>query len=281
MKLGCFQSNRGLREMTYADFVSHASALGYEAFDVPLNNADAPDLVAAHDAIIHATSAIIPPDLSTDEAQQEEIISVVTDAVDRAADAGIGVVTHLVGKDTSVNGDENITLFKAVYTPIAAHAESRNVKLAFENWPRNNTMLAITPELWHAMFNAVPSPALGLCYDPSHLYWMGIDWEQPMRDFADRVYHAHAKDTELIASGQAQFGIYGRQLEATEPGEWWRYRLPGYGEIDMVKYVDLLYQIGYDAVLSVEHEDPIWSNTPAQALRGLKLAKQILMPLFA
>ena len=128
------------------------------------------------------------------------------------------MITHLIGRDMSVSADENIALFAEVYTPIAAHAEAKGVRLAFENWPRNGTMLAITPELWDAMFTAVPSPALGLCYDPSHFYWLGIDYIQPIWDFRDRIYHAHAKDTEILESGRNLFGIYGRQLEAHNAG---------------------------------------------------------------
>ena len=80
-------------------------------------------------------------------------------------------------------------------------------------------------------------------------------------------------------AGRNQFGIYGRQLEATTPSQWWRYRLPGYGDIDNIRYIDTLYQVGYDAVLSVEHEDPVWSDTPELAMRGLQLAQQFLAPL--
>lgn len=104
-----------------------------------------------------------------------------------------------------------------LFTFLAVHAEKQDVKLAFENWPRNNTMFGATPETWDAMFNAVPSPALGLCYDPSHLLWQGIEYIQPIWDFRDRIYHAHAKDTEILAAGRDRYGIFGRQLSATQP----------------------------------------------------------------
>jgi sugar phosphate isomerase/epimerase len=158
----------------------------------------------------------------------------------------------------------------------AAYAEQKQVRLAFENWPRNGTMLAITPELWDGMFTSVPSPALSLCYDPSHLYWLGIDYIQPIWGFQDRIYHAHAKDTEILPSGRNRFGIYGRQLSQTEQQAWWRYRLSGYGHVDWGRFLDTLYQIGYNSVLSVEHEDPVWSDTPELALHGLKLARRYL-----
>ena len=69
MKLGCFQSNGGLRAMAYADFVAQAAALGYEAFDVPPNNRCGHRDLRAQGVAIHATSAMVPPDLSRDEAQ--------------------------------------------------------------------------------------------------------------------------------------------------------------------------------------------------------------------
>ena len=281
MKLGCFQSNRGLRQMPYAEFAKQAIALGYEALDVPPGNAEAVALCKTQGLPLYATSGLVPPDLSKDAARQEEIIKVVKAGIDFAAANGLQVITHLIGRDTSLSGDENIALFKEVYTPIAAYAEAKGIRLAFENWPRNGTMLAITPELWDGMFNAVPSPALGLCYDPSHLYWLGIEYIQPIRDFADRIYHAHAKDTEILLDGRNRYGIYGRQLNGTAPASWWRYRLPGYGHVDWYRYLDTLYQVGYDGVLSVEHEDPVWSDTPEQALRGLQLARQFLLPLLA
>lgn len=281
MKIGCFQSNRGLRSMDYGAFATQAAVIGYDALDVPVTNPDAPALCETLGMEAFATSAMVPPDLSPDSARQEEIVDAVKKAIDDVAAMGLGVMTHLVGRDPSLSGDENIAIYKEVYTPIAAHAEEKEVRLAFENWPRNGTMLAITPELWDAMFNAVPSPAIGLCYDPSHLFWLSIDHIQPIFDFKDRIYHAHAKDTEILPKGQNQFGIYGRQLEATEPAQWWRYRLPGYGHINWYEYIDALYQVGYNDVLSVEHEDPVWDSTPELARRGLLLAYQFLTPLLA
>lgn len=47
------------------------------------------------------------------------------------------------------------------------------------------------------------------------------------------------------------------------------------------RYLDTLYQVGYDAVLAVEHEDPVWSDTPELALRGLELARNFLQPMLA
>ena len=281
MYLGCFQSNRALHRMDYAAFAASAADIGYVTLDVPILNDAAVESARDLDMTLHATGAVTPPDLSADSDPQTDLSRQVTEAIDWASGHGIGVITHLLGKDMSLSGDDNIAVFKELYTPIAAHAEARNVRLAFENWPRNGTMLATTPEMWDAMFNAVPSPALGLCYDPSHLVWQGIDWIQPIRDFADRIYHTHAKDTEILRDGRNAFGIYGRQLSGTRQNQWWRYRLPGYGEVNWYHYLDELFQAGYDEALSVEHEDGVWAADADTAVRGLQLSHQFLRPFIA
>lgn len=278
MFLGCFQSNRPLREMDFSKFANAATDLGYASIDVPPLNDEAVSTCKKLGLKMFASGAVIPPDLSKDDKQQMELTTQLNAAIDWAHQNGIAVITHLVGKDVSLSGDDNIAVFKELYTPLAAHAEAKNVKFAFENWPRNGTMLATTPEMWNAMFEAVPSSALGLCYDPSHFYWQGIDYIQPMQDFSDRIYHAHAKDTEILGSGQNAYGIYGRQLNNTAPAQWWRYRLPGYGAVNWLRYLDELFQTGYNQVLSVEHEDALWAQSEEKALRGLRLSKQFLDP---
>ncbi len=278
MYLGCFQSNRPLHQMEYARFAQTAVDIGYATVDIPPLNDDAVATCQRLGFRFYAAGAVIPPDLSRDEARQTAIVEQLTQAIDWAQRNGIKVITHLIGKDMTLSGDENLAVFKDVYTPVAAHAEANSVRLAFENWPRNGTMLATTPEMWDGMFTAVPSPALGLCYDPSHFYWQGIDHIQPIRDFADRIYHAHAKDTEMLDAGLNAYGIYGRQLAQTPHAQWWRYRLPGYGAVNWYQYLDELFQAGYDEALSVEHEDSVWAGSEEEAVRGLQLSHQFLTP---
>src|SRR5919202_1684059 len=105
----------------------------------------------------------------------------------------------------------------------------------------------------------VPVPNLGLNFDPSHLIWQGIDYEQALRAVADRVFLAHAKDTEIFAERLQQVGYFGRG--------WWTYRLPGHGRIDWRRWLALLDEVGFDGVVSIEHEDRDWGSPagpPAQ-----------------
>jgi sugar phosphate isomerase/epimerase len=68
---------------------------------------------------------------------------------------------------------------------------------------------------------------------------------------------------------------------ATTHGDvgWWCYRVPGLGQVDWLRLVDALYEGGFDGVLSVEHEDPVWGGTEERVEIGLRIAHHTLRPL--
>jgi sugar phosphate isomerase/epimerase len=111
-----------------------------------------------------------------------------------------------------------------------------------------------------------------LNFDPSHLYWLGIDPIQALKDYSEKIFHAHAKDTEIIPEGEYRYGIAGKQIDP-EPWKsgWWRYRIPGLGEIDWNIFISTLQEYGYDQFLSIEHEDPVWEGSEEKIKAGLKL----------
>jgi sugar phosphate isomerase/epimerase len=123
---------------------------------------------------------------------------------------------------------------------------------------------------------------LYLNFDPSHLLWLGIDPVDALRPYVDRVAHAHAKDAETFPAERNRYGFFGRtSTRGQDPWDmgWWRYRIPGLGEVDFPRYVDALYEGGFDGVLSVEHEDPVWGGTPEKVDAGLLIAYRNLRPL--
>ena len=88
--------------------------------------------------------------------------------------------------------------------------------------------------------------------DPSHLAWLGIDYVKAVRDFGTRIFHVHAKDTEVDHDKLHTNGIY-------TPG-WWRYRIPGMGDIDWDKFFTALLETGFDGGVAIEHEDPVFEG---------------------
>lgn len=130
------------------------------------------------------------------------------------------------------------------YREFAPRAADQGVKLAMENWFATNIQCLAQ---WELIFNEVPHENFGLNFDPSHLAWQGQDYLLAVEKFASRIFHTHAKDVEI---NYPKLGWLGNQ----ESG-WWRYVIPGLGEIDWGVYIGRLRRNGYNGVLSIEHED--------------------------
>jgi sugar phosphate isomerase/epimerase len=182
---------------------------------------------------------------------------------------------------------ENLAAAERVFRPLVDYAGERGVKLVIENcvmeswhpdsYPGN---LAYSPELWEWMFDL----GLYLNYDPSHLVWLGIDPVKEIHPYVARIPHMQAKDLEQFPDLRNRYGFFGKTRTPDRPGDmgdigWWRYRVPGLGQIDWRRLIDVLYDVGYDGVVSVEHEDPVWNGTEDRIKTGLRIAYQTLRPL--
>jgi sugar phosphate isomerase/epimerase len=128
--------------------------------------------------------------------------------------------------------------------PMTKLAKEAGVRIMFENWYATNFQ---NLEHFEALFTVCPDANLGLNFDPSHLDWQEIDYIDGVREFKDRIFHVHAKDVWVNPTRRARVGSNG--------DGWWRYVLPGYGRIRWGEFITTLRQVGYDGVLSVEHED--------------------------
>ena len=170
--------------------------------------------------------------------------------------------------------DTKIKFFKKTFGSFAHQAEDKGIRIGMENCPHGMNNLAYSPEMWEVIFNEVPSKALGLEFDPSHLYWQEIDYVKAIYDFAERIYAFHAKDTEIMRDKLKKCGI----LQGLFQANWWRYRVPGYGEIEWKKIFVALTDIGYDGDISIEHEDPLLGGerTDEGLRRGYKFLRQFI-----
>jgi sugar phosphate isomerase/epimerase len=132
----------------------------------------------------------------------------------------------------------------AVWKPILAHARKRKIRIAIENY--FDTLLQGL-DTFEALMTAIPDENFGLNYDPSHLYHQQCDYLIPVSAYGKRIFHTHAKDCLVDCAKRAKVGIYGQG--------WWRYVIPGFGNIGWGEYISHLRANGYDGVLSIEHED--------------------------
>ncbi|MFP4028728.1 MAG: sugar phosphate isomerase/epimerase family protein [Candidatus Brocadiia bacterium] len=193
------------------------------------------------------------------------------------AEMGIDTITTLSGGVENGTLEENLDYFEDVFSRAVSTAEDKGVRIAFENWPGlrgtfppiQTVNFAFSPGAWEQMFDRVKSKMIGLEFDPSHLVWQGMDWAKVLRRFANRVYHVHAKDTEIMQDKLKTDGFFS--------AGWWRYRLPGYGRVDWHKLTSILKEIGYDGGICVEHEDPVFTGDRWE--EGLVKAHSYLRPL--
>ena len=193
---------------------------------------------------------------------------------------GVDTVSIFVGRDYEKNMEENVKLFAEVFDEPLRHAKDHGVRLAIENcplfWEHQGLIgnMGFSPFYWGKLFDATPHENIGLNFDPSHLYWMQIDYVKAIKDFGDRIFHFHAKDTEVDQERLA--------VEGNLPF-WamvWRYRLPGWGEMSWPKIMTALHEVGYEGAISIEHEDMVFGRGDAETVqRGLMLGKKFLRTL--
>ncbi|HDD65024.1 MAG TPA: sugar phosphate isomerase/epimerase [Firmicutes bacterium] len=114
---------------------------------------------------------------------------------------------------------------------------------------------------------------IGANFDPSHLFWQGIDPIAALWKLKGAVYHVHAKDTKINPYTTKINGVLDTKSYLDEPNRSWIFRTVGYGHgADFWNdFVSTLRMIGYDGVLSIEHEDSLMSID-----EGLKKAVDFL-----
>ncbi len=151
----------------------------------------------------------------------------------------------------------------------AAFAEDHGVKIGIEMHPG---MLIYNISTLLRMRNEV-GPALGANFDPSHLIWNGVDPILAVRKLGDAIHHVHGKDCYIDPLNTRINGCNDHTPYNQIQDRSWTFRTIGYGnDIKFWKdFVSALRLIGYDHVISIEHEDPLMSTD-----EGLKKAVSVL-----
>ena len=166
---------------------------------------------------------------------------------------------------------ENFGYMVESFSQLAPVLEKYEARLVIEGWPGPGA-LCCTPESYRAFFAAVSSKAMGVNYDPSHLLRMGIDPLRFLREFGDRVYHAHGKDTEILTENVYEFGTE-QPSTFTKPvafgGAAWRYTIPGHGITRWVEVMKILQEKGYQGAVSIELEDANFNGKSDTEQQGI------------
>ena len=157
------------------------------------------------------------------------------------------------------------------WTDLAAEASAHDVSIAIEMHPN----MVVHEPSGLLRLRAETNAALGANFDPSHLYWQGVDPLTAIRRLGaeDAIHHVHAKDTERYASNERTKGVLDTTPYDREAERSWLFRTVGYGhgEHHWKRLVSALRLVGYDGTLSIEHEDALTSSQ-----EGLEKAVELL-----
>jgi len=139
----------------------------------------------------------------------------------------------------------------------AAFAAQHGVKIAIEMHPG---FVVYSPETMLRL-RSIAGPSVGCNYDPSHMFWQGIDPIAAIRVLGDSIFHVHAKDTQMYAANLPRTGVLDTKPYTDERNRGWIFRTCGYGHGAewWKEFVSTLRMFGYDNVLSIEHEDSLMS----------------------
>jgi len=257
---------------------SWAQSTGLGALDLPRIDAESKGILDQHGLRLGTVDASGTGDILSRDAERRQKGSAALRArIDDVAAHGGRVIFICLVPGEQMSRRDAFNVWAEVFPPIAEYAESKGVSFAIEGWPGGGPVyptVGYTPEVLRAMFKQCPSPALGLCYDPSHLVRLGIDHLRFLDEFASRVRHCHGKDTEILPDGQYLYGSMSAVLDRT-PGFSegpWRYCVPGDGTVNWARVAYRLEQAGYDGPISIELEDARYWGTLEKEQAGIRKA---------
>ena len=165
--------------------------------------------------------------------------------------------------------EELIPYWKEAAKMAAAHGVT---KIALEMHPGFNVY---NPATLLKLREAV-GPQIGANFDPSHLFWQGIDPVEAIKALKGAIHHFHAKDTRIDYANAAVNGVLETSAYDDFLGRGWVFRTVGYGHGESVwrDMISTLRAAGYDGAISIEHEDGLMSIE-----EGLEKAVAFLKPI--
>ena len=235
------------------------------------------DYAAQHGVEISAL-AFYPNTMDGDLEKRAANIAHLETVIRASAKLGVNMVTTFIGRDQTKSVEDNLALVAQVWPSIVALAEELGVKIAIENcpmlfgrdqWPGGQNLMT-TPVIWHKVFDILPSPNLGINYDPSHFVWQMIDYIKPIYEFKDKIFHVHYKDIKLFKDKLERVGVMAYPLDFMSP------KIPGLGDVDWGRFVSALTDIRYDGFTCIEVEDKAFEGSEAAVLDSLRLSKRYL-----
>jgi sugar phosphate isomerase/epimerase len=192
-----------------------------------------------------------------DPAERARINTYIAKVIELAGKLGVPYLAtmsgNMPGRPFPEQVDEIVRVYNEKYFPLC---QQHKVRILWEPWPEGPN-IATGPVGYDALFKAFGnSPYVGIQFDASHLVRQFMDPIQCMRDYTDKIYDVHLKDTEIFHNILKRCGV-----NPPARTKWWRYRIPGYGEINWREVFSVLMDAGYEGCMNIEHEDETYGRT--------------------
>lgn len=204
-----------------------------------------------------------PPELAGDaEGQRKWAIRTMKNSARAAKNMGVKVVNgftgssiwHLLYSFPPVSPqmvEDGFTSFAKLWNPILDVFDECGVSFALEVHPTEIAYDIVTAR--RALKAVKNRKAFGFNFDPSHLQWQGVDPVRFLKEFPNRIYHVHMKDTAVTLDGESS--LLASHLNFGTPGRGWDFRSMGRGDVQFEEIIRTLNAMNYTGPLSVEWED--------------------------
>jgi sugar phosphate isomerase/epimerase len=251
----------------FAGQVRSLAPLGFECFQVffwqTLGSVRVHELArevrrAAEDTGTAISSLGIYGNVLQGDAMAEETRRGFQVLIDEAGAFGAEIVGGFAGRVPDRPIEDSIEPWKAVFDELVRRAADRGVRLALENcrmggtWKRGSWNIAIGPDAWKLIFDALPSDVLGLEWEPCHQLLCLADPLPQLEAWAPKVFHVHGKDANIDWNLIRERGLFGA-------GEWYVQRTAGFGDSDWTAIMRILHDAGYEGTIDIEGwNDPVY-----------------------
>lgn len=272
-----FRRSRSDWQRDLDGLIAWAGENGFDGMDVA-----SPDDAAGVDAAgLRIGTADLPQwqdMLSADKGKRDAAVTAQTAFIKSCGSRVRSFFIVMLPENPALSRKDNFGYALESYGQVVDALAASKSRLAIEGWPGPGA-LCCTPETYRAFIEALDSPGVGLCYDPSHLIRMGIDPILFLHEFAEHVSHVHGKDTELKPEALYEFGheqppTFGESVPFG--GTHWRYTIPGHGQMRWSEGLHILENAGYEGMVSVELEDANFNGSEDGEKQGLILARRYL-----
>lgn len=247
------------------EWLPHIVKAGFECvainFHMSLHDNDLEELAKKVHEILDGTGVYVSTlGFYCNALMYEDHKATLSHCIDMASKFGAKNVGTFAGAIENESVEAAMPRFTEVFGELSKQAEDRGVHIVIENcpmggnWQHNTCNIGFNPKAWEMMFNAVPSEALGLEWEPGHQIIQLIDPIAQLRKWAPKIYHMHGKDATVDMDAVRRLGVFGAHDFAPQ-------RTPGFGDTNWRDVFSILHDNGYDGDICVEgYHDPVYSG---------------------